>query len=137
MKPSKRFDHAYAILRFDEFLGTDVPIDHKVTVKQIVWDPELAQREVDRLNALQGGGGVFYIFRVTRVQKTCQEAAVTAPAAHSAETDKEAPVVVEKVIKIKPPLHHADNTSLPYRVNGASFPERHGVFGPVLVSSEG
>jgi hypothetical protein len=69
MKPHKHFDHAYAIVRVDEFLGDDAPLDHKITVKLILWDADEARDEVARLNGLQREGGVRYFSQPTRIQR--------------------------------------------------------------------
>jgi hypothetical protein len=59
--------HVYAVLRLDEFQGLEVPLDHKVTVKKIVWSEAVARAEVERLNQLQAGKGCLYFYQVTRL----------------------------------------------------------------------
>jgi hypothetical protein len=70
MKPSKRYDHVFAILRVDAFQDPDVPVNEKVSVTKIVRDAETARREVDRLNGLQQSEDVYYFFQVTRMERT-------------------------------------------------------------------
>lgn len=64
------FSHVYAIVRFDEFHGDDVPIDRMVSVKAVLLNAESAAREVDRLNGLQAGGGVRYVYMLTRLENS-------------------------------------------------------------------
>jgi hypothetical protein len=66
---SRRYDHAYAIVRLDEFLLPATSLEHCVTVKKIVWNVEEAQREVERLNALQHSG-VRYVYTTTRLKRS-------------------------------------------------------------------
>jgi hypothetical protein len=70
MKPNNLYEHVYAIIRIDDFLGEDVPIDHKITIKKIVHSAEIAKAEVTRLNELQGRDGVRYFFQVSRLEKS-------------------------------------------------------------------
>lgn len=67
MKSHKHLDHAFAIVRVDEFLG-DAPTEQKVTVKLVMWDAEEAQREAARLNALQKDGSAHYFVQTTRIE---------------------------------------------------------------------
>ena len=69
LKPSPRHDHVYAIVRYETTAGPDVPIELKVTVKKIVTDPYVAQKEVERLNALNADKGCYYFSQVTRMDK--------------------------------------------------------------------
>lgn len=84
MNESKRSEspphHVYAIVRVDEFQGSEVPLERKITVKKIVSTQAEAQAEVDRLNHLQAERGVnsIYFCQVTRFEK---EAEATASAA--------------------------------------------------------
>ena len=63
----KRAEPGYAIIRLDEFLGEDVALQSKVTIKRIVWNLELAEAEVDRLNKLNEEKGCHYFWQYTRV----------------------------------------------------------------------
>lgn len=60
-------DEVYAVLRFDSFHGSDTPPEVTITVKQVVRSRELAEAEVARLNALNGGEGVRYWWQATRL----------------------------------------------------------------------
>lgn len=57
---------AYAVLRWDRFLGRDAPIEEALTVKCVVATAETAEREVARLNSLVEGHDVMYFFQATR-----------------------------------------------------------------------
>lgn len=69
MKTSPRFDHVYAIARYDADAGENVPIEIRVTVKRIVLDAEVAAAEVKRLNELNQAKGTYYFAQVTRIDK--------------------------------------------------------------------
>ncbi len=62
----KDYDYVYAIIRADEYQGPDCPIEHKVTVKEIVQDEQEAAQEVARLNGLSKEG-VRYFSQATRL----------------------------------------------------------------------
>lgn len=66
MKPP--FLHAYAIVRFETDRDPSVPIEHRITVKKIVFDPHYAEEEVQRLNELNRDKGAFYFSQITRIQ---------------------------------------------------------------------
>jgi hypothetical protein len=57
----------YALLRFDEFPDTDVPIQAKVTVKKVLKDRGAAEREVKRLNELYANERCRYWWQETRL----------------------------------------------------------------------
>ena len=50
-------EEVYAILRADLFHGPDVAVEHAVYVKAIVYDRDVAVREVERLNELNADKG--------------------------------------------------------------------------------
>ena len=83
-KAASPTDHVYAIIRIDSFLGDDIPLEHKVTVKKIMRDADEAEREVERLNRLQKDGGVRYFAQITRIEKE-------PPPENAPETDDEKP----------------------------------------------
>jgi hypothetical protein len=64
-----RSDHAYAIVRIDDFLGPQSPIENRITVKKIMWDADAADREVERLNGLKNATGIRYFSQITRVDR--------------------------------------------------------------------
>ncbi len=69
MASDSRFDHVYAILRFETDAGEEVPVDLRVTVKKIVLDANEAAAEVKRLNELNQGKGSYFFSQVTRIEK--------------------------------------------------------------------
>ena len=69
MKPSPRFDHVYAIVRYEADAGENCPPNLRVTVKEIVLDLQVAEAEVRRLNDLNQDKGSIYFFQVTRIRK--------------------------------------------------------------------
>ncbi len=56
----------YAMLRWDRFLADRQP-ENCVTVKEVVHSLELAEAEVDRLNALREDRAVHYWWQYTRL----------------------------------------------------------------------
>ena len=67
---SSRLDHVFVILRFDadmvaEF-GMRVDFIH---VKKVVRSEEVASREVDRLNRINGDKGAIYFWRSARLDR--------------------------------------------------------------------
>jgi hypothetical protein len=69
LKPSKRYDHVYAIVRYETDAEESTPIDIRITVKKIVTDPLIAKSEVRRLNGLNADKGSFYFMQVTRFEE--------------------------------------------------------------------
>lgn len=70
-QPSLKYDHVYAIIRWDKYLESITsPLSNCFTVKKIVWTEEEAQAEVDRLNQLNGDKGSDYFYQVTRLERT-------------------------------------------------------------------
>jgi len=68
LKPSKKYQHIYAILRYETDAGENVPIDLRVTVKKVVVDPQFADQEVKRLNELNKDKGCHYFVQITRFE---------------------------------------------------------------------
>jgi hypothetical protein len=56
----KPIEAAFAILRYDGFQSTDVPVENTVTVKQIVRCQAIAEAEVARLHTLKSRKNVRY-----------------------------------------------------------------------------
>jgi len=80
MKPNKQYDHVFVILRLDDFQGSAVPVQERISVTKIFWDGEAAAREVARLNELQGNRGVRYFSQVGRLErKEIASVSVNAP----------------------------------------------------------
>ncbi len=70
LKPSKNYQHIYAILRYETDADEKVPIDLRVTVKKVVVDPHYAESEVKRLNELNQDKGSYYFCQLTRFEDT-------------------------------------------------------------------
>src|SRR4051812_6303600 len=70
-KQRDRHDHAYAVVRVDDFLGADSPVEDRITIKKVVRDRETAESEADRLNRLQKEPGVRYLAQITRLEGVC------------------------------------------------------------------
>ena len=68
LKPNKRYEHVYAIIRYETDAEQMAPIDFRVTVKKIVSDPHYAATEVQRLNDLNKDKGAYYFYQVTRLE---------------------------------------------------------------------
>jgi hypothetical protein len=68
LKPNPRYQHAFAIIRIDEYSDPETPIEHRITVKKIVLDAEDAEREVERLNRLRAGKRGRYFSQITRIE---------------------------------------------------------------------
>jgi hypothetical protein len=69
MQANPRFDHVYAVVRIDSFLGPETPLENKIAIKEILWTEEAARREVDRLNQLNEGKGCHDFWQTTRLEK--------------------------------------------------------------------
>ena len=68
MKPNKKYEHLYAIVRYESDAEELTPIDLRVVVKKIVNDPHYAEQEVKRLNDLNQEKGSYYFCQVTRFE---------------------------------------------------------------------
>jgi len=77
----------FAIVRIDEFMPPETPIENRISVKKIVDTVDQAELEIERLNKLQGSG-VRYLYQATRM-----EAATSQREAQSAAEGGEAPTV--------------------------------------------
>jgi len=56
----------FAIIRIDPYQDEE---QNRVTVKRVVWDEALADREVQRLNELKANSESFYFWQYTRVDE--------------------------------------------------------------------
>ena len=61
-------EHVFVILRFDSFYGEHIDIEDKITIKMVVWEQDIAEREVDRLNRLNSSKEVIYFWKRSRLQ---------------------------------------------------------------------
>lgn len=66
MTEARQWIEAYAVVRYDHYLGADASSEAKVTVKEVLPTREEAEREVDRLNKLEAGRGSSYFWQYTR-----------------------------------------------------------------------
>jgi len=57
----------FAVVRVDTFQSESVPLVNRVTVKEIVFSREVAEREVARLSKLNAAKGCEYFVAPTRV----------------------------------------------------------------------
>jgi len=84
LKPNRKYQHIYAILRYEVDADETAPIDLRITVKKVVVDPHYADAEVKRLNDLNKDKKSYYFSQVTRFEDVpLQLEAVTAPAGGS------------------------------------------------------
>jgi|GraSoiStandDraft_12_1057312.scaffolds.fasta_scaffold1240684_1 hypothetical protein len=60
---------AFAVVRIDTFQPQSVPLVNRVTVKEIVFSREVADREVARLSKLNAPKGCEYFVAPTRVAR--------------------------------------------------------------------
>lgn len=60
-------EQVYAVVRIDEFLGDETPMERNVTVKEIVRDLAIAEAEVARLNQLNADKNCRYFWQTTRL----------------------------------------------------------------------
>ena len=63
----KDYQHVYAIIRVDEYLGDLISLQSKITVKEIVWNRDKAEQEVERLNQINSDKGCSYFWQLTRL----------------------------------------------------------------------
>ncbi len=64
----KDYKHVYAIIRVDYFQGTDVSLEDKIRVTNIVWTKEEAISGVERLNKLNADKDCKYFWQMTRLK---------------------------------------------------------------------
>lgn len=66
-----KFDHVYAIIRIDcpPSAKTIAVEEVSVTVTRVLFNKDMAEREVDRLNTLNSQKGCQYICQLTRLEK--------------------------------------------------------------------
>jgi|SRR5450755_4551979 hypothetical protein len=90
LKPHKRMDHVFAIVRVDAYPGLDVPDEERITIKKILRDAEAAGREVERLNGLNKGKARYFL-QVTRLEtQDCPTPAATGLPRQHGVADSEA-----------------------------------------------
>jgi hypothetical protein len=79
MKPNRKYQHMYAIIRYETDADMNAPIDLRITVKKVVVDPHYAEKEVKRLNELNKDKGSYYFCQVTRFEDAPVEVQVLPP----------------------------------------------------------
>jgi hypothetical protein len=57
----KDYVHVFVVIRVDEFEG-----DERITIKEVVTTREVAEREVDRLNQINGEKDCWYFWEQSR-----------------------------------------------------------------------
>jgi hypothetical protein len=66
---SRAKEQCFAIVRVDEWAVGQAKVENDITVKMIVWDQLEAEREVARLNQLNGPKGCHYFWRTSRAAR--------------------------------------------------------------------
>ncbi|MGA2706599.1 MAG: hypothetical protein ABSH35_36785 [Isosphaeraceae bacterium] len=79
MKPNRKYQDMYAIIRYETDADINAPIDLRITVKKVVVDPHYAEKEVKRLNELNKDKGSYYFCQVTRFEDAPVEVQALAP----------------------------------------------------------
>jgi hypothetical protein len=79
LKPNRKYQHIYAIIRYETDADPNAPIDFRVTVKKVVIDPHYAEEEVKRLNDLNKDKGAYYFCQVTRLEDAPIEMQTVSP----------------------------------------------------------
>ena len=65
-----RLDHVFVILRFDSDMAVEFGMNvEQIAVKKVVRSEEVANREVERLNQLNGDKGSVYFWRSARLDR--------------------------------------------------------------------
>lgn len=68
LKPSSKYEHLYAIIRYENEADENLPVDLRITVKKVVTDGNYAAQEVARLNELNADKGAYYFAQDTRFE---------------------------------------------------------------------
>jgi hypothetical protein len=82
-----KHDQAFAIVRYDDFLGQRTEVSQKLAIKRVLWDHSEAVREVDRLNSLESGKGSVYFLLPTRVDRRLSASDSLAQPVHDATSE--------------------------------------------------
>jgi hypothetical protein len=62
----------FVVIRIDTF-QENVPLKDKITVTEAFLTQEAAEREVKRLNELNGSKGALYFWRVARIERPVEK----------------------------------------------------------------
>jgi hypothetical protein len=69
LKPNRKYEHLFAIIRHATKADEHMPLDLRFVVTKVVTDPSYAQQEVNRLNELNDGKGYYYFTQITRIEE--------------------------------------------------------------------
>lgn len=83
----RNYLHAYAIVRYETERDPSVPINDRITVKKIVFDPDYAESETRRLNELNRDKGACYFWQITRIEQPFAASEPVVPRASSDEPE--------------------------------------------------
>jgi len=90
MKPNRKYQHMYAIIRYETDVDKYAPIDLRITIKNVVVDPHYAEKEVKRLNDLNKDKGSYYFCQVARFEDAPVEVQALAPMQLTATEESQA-----------------------------------------------
>ena len=87
-----RYRAAFAIVRIDLPLTPESEVHNRIVIKRIVWDADVAEAEVRRLNELGATKNCRYFWQYTRVdippEGSEEERDATSTSGHQEMTDK-------------------------------------------------
>lgn len=75
--PHRSSEPVWVVLRADLYLDAETPLEVRVTAKEVVRSQDLAEREVERLNALRNDSSIRYWCQQSRVYVPGQSAGTT------------------------------------------------------------
>jgi len=64
--PHSKYEHVFAIVRYEEFV-VDTLIEDKISVVKVLRNAAAADAEVERLKSLVTSGRLTYFSRITRI----------------------------------------------------------------------
>ena len=79
LKPNRKYEHLYAIVRYVTNADEATPIDLRFLVTKVVSDGNYAQREANRLNTLNKDKDYHYFVQITRFEEVPPAAAPVPP----------------------------------------------------------
>lgn len=79
--PARLRAPVYAIVRVETDTDSGTPWENRVSVVRVVADPQFADAEVERLNALNAHRGCRYFKQLTRFENPPVDAPLATPAA--------------------------------------------------------
>lgn len=73
MKPNlgidPRFEHAYAIIRYNNKINNELDKNNIIKIKKIVWNLDFAELEISRLEREKKNIASEYFYQIVRVEK--------------------------------------------------------------------